>query len=333
MVPTCICKRTFKHSQVTSTYVTRKYLDGFNKNPDWEISGVKHRVMLDMSMDLSINQVYRAKRKANELNLEFISDRQKGLIPAMELLFPTVEHIFCVKPIYNNLKLNFKGLELKVVLWRCAIATTVREFEKRMQNLKDLDKEAWEDLANIQPTQLTKSHFTPRAISDCYVNNFSESFNSMVLEVRDKPIIAMLEWIRVRLMTRMYSYFIYEVDNEYERHVVNLTRKCHSCRVWDLIGIPCKHGVAAIYKNLERLKNYVHSCNNKNAFVAAYKEMITPLPGQDEWIKTNQLAPVAPIVYKPPGRPPMKRKKDADEPNNPYNVSRSNRPIKCGFCH
>ena len=74
-----------------------------------------------------------------------------------------------------------------------------------MQDLKDLDKEAWEYLANIQPTQWTKSHFTPRAISDCYVNNFSESFNSMILETRDKPIISLLEWIRVRLMTKMYN--------------------------------------------------------------------------------------------------------------------------------
>ena len=29
----------------------------------------------------------------------------------------------------------------------------------------------------------------------------------------------------------------------------------------------------------------------------------------------------------------MKRKKDADEPNNPYKVFRSNGPIKCGFFH
>ena len=108
----------------------------------------------------------------------------------------------------------------------------------------------------------------------------------MILDARDKPIITMLEWIRVKLMTRMYSKrteiekftsdtcpnivkkleqlkvdsksfsaissgcYIYEVDNEYERHVVNLTRKCCSCRVWDLTGISCKHGVAIIYKNL-----------------------------------------------------------------------------------
>ena len=123
----------------------------------------------------------------------------------MEMLLPTVEHRFYVKHIYNNFKLNFKGLELKAALWRCAAAITVREFEKRMQDMKELDKEAWEYLANIQPTQWNKSHFTPRAISDYYVNNLSESFNSMILEARDKPIIALLEWIRVRLMTRMYS--------------------------------------------------------------------------------------------------------------------------------
>ena len=122
----------------------------------------------------------------------------------MEMLFPTAEHRFCVKHIYNNFKLNFKGLELKAALWRCATATTVREFEKRMQDMKELDKEAWEYLADIQPTQWTKSHFTPRAISDCYVNNLSESFNFIILETRDKLIIAVLEWIRVRLMTRMY---------------------------------------------------------------------------------------------------------------------------------
>jgi len=69
MVPTCTCGRTFKHSQVTSTYVVRKYLDDFNKNPDWAIFGVKHRVMQDVSMDLSINQVYRTKRKTRKFIL------------------------------------------------------------------------------------------------------------------------------------------------------------------------------------------------------------------------------------------------------------------------
>ena len=115
--------------------------------------------------------------------------------------------------------------------------------------------------------------------------------------------------------------------------MVNLTRKCYTCRVWDLTEIPSKHGVAAIYKNLERPVDYMHACFRKDAYVAAYKEIITPLLGQDEWAETNLPAHVAPIVYKLAGRPPMKRKKDADKPNNLYKVSRSYRPIKCGFFH
>ena len=41
-------------------------------------------------------------------------------------------------------------------------------------------------------------------------------------------------------------------------------------------------------------------------------------------------APVAPTIYKPLGRPPIKGKRDADEPRNSYRVSRANNPIKCG---
>ena len=83
--------------------------------------------------------------------LNFIYDNQ-GLIPAMEMLFPTVEHRFCVKHIYSNFKSNFKGLELNDALWRCVVARTVRELEKRMQDMKHLDKEALEYLVDIQPT-------------------------------------------------------------------------------------------------------------------------------------------------------------------------------------
>ena len=83
--------------------------------------------------------------------IDFMYDNQ-GLISTMELLFPTVEHKFYVKHIYNNFKFNYKGLEFNVALWRCVAVTTVREFKNRMQDLKDLDKEVLKYLAEIQPT-------------------------------------------------------------------------------------------------------------------------------------------------------------------------------------
>ena len=68
-----------------------------------------------------------------------------------------------------------------------------------------MDEEVWKYLADIEPAQWTKSHFSPRALTDCLVNNLSESFNSMIVKTRDKPILSMLEWIKVRLITRLYT--------------------------------------------------------------------------------------------------------------------------------
>ncbi|KAK9992591.1 hypothetical protein SO802_027576 [Lithocarpus litseifolius] len=264
--------------------------------------------------------------RAEELQLVFISDRQK--------------HRYCVKHIYNNFKVNHKGLELKNALWRCAATTTVREFERCMQYIKDMDKKAYEYLANIAPEQWSRSHFTPRALTDCLVNNLSESFNSMILKSRDKPILVMLEWIRVKFMTRLYTKkeeiqkyagklcqsiqdkleklkdeskpfsatpagsFLYEVASQYKRHVVDLVKKSCSCRYWDLDGIPCKHVITAIYTNIETPETYTHLCYHKETYMEIYNEVLSPMPGQSEWAETGQPAHVAPHIYKPPGRPP-----------------------------
>ena len=62
-----------------------------------------------------------------------------------------------------------------------------------------------------------------------------------------------------------------------------------------------------------------------------YKTLIPPMSSQFEWMSSGQPKPVAPIVYKPPSRPPMKRKRDVDELNL-YKVSKANRPVRCGRC-
>ena len=116
----------------------------------------------------------------------------------------------------------------------------------------------------------------------------------MILKSRDKPILAMLEWIRVRLMTRLFTKregvqkyagklcpsiqdkleklkvesnpftatpagnFLYEVASQYERHVVDLVKKTCNCRYWDLNGIPCKYAIIAIYTNIVTPETYTN---------------------------------------------------------------------------
>ena len=103
----------------------------------------------------------------------------------------------------------------------------------------------------------------------------------MIVKARNKPILSMLEWIRVRFISKMYikkidiekyggklcpsiqdkleklkiesknfcvmpsRRFVYKFDNERERHVVDLVGRTCSCRVWDLTRILYKHGVVA----------------------------------------------------------------------------------------
>ncbi|XP_050280848.1 uncharacterized protein LOC126721820 [Quercus robur] len=449
----CTCPKSFKNSQATSTYVAKRFIEDFSKNPNWEVSGVHNHVMQNLFVDLSVNQVYRSKRKAKDLinedeqlqygvfrdyaqmittvdkrskiilqtemvvetsqpkfkkmyvrfnaqkvgflggcrpfigldgchikhrfggqilsatandandnifpvamavveqetreswiwfleifaddigrpeefQLDFISDRQKGLIPAIVTLFPTVEHRYCVKHIYNNFKIDHKGLELKDALWRCAAATTVREFERCMQYIRDLDEKAYKYLANIAPAQWTRSYFTPRALTDCLVNNLSESFNAMILKSRDKPILVMLEWIRVRLMTRLYTKR--EGIQKYAGKLCpSIQDRLEKLKV-ESKPFSTTPASSFLYETPE---DYTYPCYFKETYIEIYKEVLPPMPGQSEWAETGQPAPLAPHIYKPLGRPPKQKKRASDEPRNPYKASRLNRLVRCGKCN
>ena len=67
LYPECTYPLTFKNGQVTSAYVAKRYLEDFGKNPNWEVSGVKHHVMQKISIDLNLSQVYRLRKAARGL--------------------------------------------------------------------------------------------------------------------------------------------------------------------------------------------------------------------------------------------------------------------------
>ena len=71
--------------------------------------------------------------------------------------------------------------------------------------------------------------------------------------------------------------------------MVDLVRKACSYRIWDLTRLPCKHGIFAIVKNMEKVEDdYVHPCYLKETFVETYKEIIQPMPGQSEWVEIGR---------------------------------------------
>ncbi|GJY97936.1 mutator type transposase [Tanacetum coccineum] len=206
------------------------------------------------------------------------------VIPAIAETFPSVEHRCCLKHIYDNMKLSWRGKLYKELLWKCAMATTIQKFDKRIEEMKNHNIEAYEWLRKIPPQHWARSHFTGRAKSNILLNNLCEVLNRQLLDGRDKPIITCLEYIREYLMKRIVNVQkvqdkcdgpltpstakifklivraaaklkvewngsdLYQVTCPWgDQFVVNMTKSVYSCRKWELSGIPCTHAVAAIW--------------------------------------------------------------------------------------
>ncbi|GJV19936.1 mutator type transposase [Tanacetum coccineum] len=217
-------------------------------------------------------------------NFTFISDRQKGLIPALQETFPAAEHRYCLKHIYDNMKLQWRGEQYKDLLWRSATATTVQRFGKNMEEIKKLNPEMYNWLKDIPPQHWARSHFSGRPHCDVLLNNMCEVLNRQLLKGRDKPIVTCLEFIREYLMkrivivqgiidkstgpltpnaTKLFNLIkrdaaqykviwnggdLYDTTGPYgDKCVVNIRLRSCACRKWEITGMPCKHAVASIW--------------------------------------------------------------------------------------
>ncbi|KAM5559741.1 hypothetical protein ABKV19_021095, partial [Rosa sericea] len=283
----------------------------------------------------------------------FISDKQKGLKPAFEVVVPAARIRFCARHLWTNFTKLFPGKVMKDQMWKCAKATTLPYFQKEMEEMKCLDQDAYNWLTEPErpPHHWSRAYFTTGNDCDILINNMCESFNSFILESRGKPPLTMFEEIRWKLMKRnqirrdkMEAYHgnicpkprnileknkikaardciatfnggdRAEVENiEGSKNVVDLLERTCSCRRWDLTGIPCKHAVAAIYGKRENPDDYVASCYLKKTYSSIYNHLIQPVNSMDMWSTSEDQAILPPRYSRQPGRPKTKRIKDASE--------------------
>ncbi|XP_014517233.1 uncharacterized protein LOC106774701 [Vigna radiata var. radiata] len=280
----------------------------------------------------------------------WMSDQQKGLVHTIEELLPKGDQRFCMRHLYPNFRKKFPGQTLRTLMWRAATSTYPQAWEREMLNIKQVNIEAYK-IPDIHPPRYwSRSRFTNQAVCDSLDNNICEAFNSVIVLAKGKPIITMLEEIRLYLMKRwatnrtkvasmkfticpkintrlmkesnLSRYWIpswsgrklFEV-----RHTVVMTNKftvdlesqqC-SCRKWMISGIPCCHAIAAMNYCNEDPKNFIPSWFTRTTYEATYATMIYPVNGQLLWEKTSYVDVLPPLIRKMPGRPKKKRKLEA----------------------
>ncbi|XP_058217368.1 uncharacterized protein LOC131328440 [Rhododendron vialii] len=304
-----------------------------------------------------------------EMGWCFISDRQKGLTQTFAQLYPNVEHRYCMRYMYSNFSKVYKGKEWKDLMWRAASVYTILEFKQAMEAIKAIDVEAYKYLMSEQPSTWARCMHGTRSKCNRMDNNTSEAFNRAIKDARDQPILTMTESIRRYLMTRLQTRNhlcqgwkgnvclrirrrvekacklmgeceviysggkIFEVLTTLKTHVMDIGERTYTCRKWDVSGIPCSHGMAAIIEDKSDPLDFVHECFHISTVANIYNFIIKPLPDQTMWIHTpfNPIGP--PPLRKKSGRPKKNRRKGDDEPNKPNgDVRRYYTTLKCRVC-
>ncbi|KAG8386501.1 hypothetical protein BUALT_Bualt03G0155100 [Buddleja alternifolia] len=112
--------KTRRNLKITINDCRRMYPRNYPKR---NVVGFRENVVQENRFTVSTSQAYRAKRKALKAiegierpdAFTFASDKQKGLIPAFELVFPRAENRFCMKHLDENFKkAGFRGLHSKL---------------------------------------------------------------------------------------------------------------------------------------------------------------------------------------------------------------------------
>lgn len=213
-----------------------------------------------------------------------------------------------------------------------------------MESIKLLSKKAFDYLANIPPDRWSRHAFSTHCKSAMVLNNCCESFNVVIREAREKPILSMLEWIRRYIMRRMMSkregwanynrrlmpsiikqleiaaeqsrncielqcnVDEFEVEYKGYRQVVNLKDKTCGCHKWDLTGIPCCHALKCILSIRGNPELFVHNAYTKEVYAKTYAPKCHAMPGRHQWDPTPHPKPDPPLFKVMPGRPAKKKK-------------------------
>ncbi|GKE21532.1 60S ribosomal protein L34 [Tanacetum coccineum] len=235
-----------------------------------------------------------------------------------------------------------------------------------MNLIGNIDPEAKQWLVDRNSNSWCRAFFKMDRGCAAYENGISESYHNSIRIARGKPLIIMLEEIRVYLMQRLYSMHnlatnlvdsitpsirkeikrlkhsqrywtvypcgdnVFEVRKGDDSYGVNIENRTCACKWWDLSGVPCVHYVAAF----SFLKNDpilgVSAWYSKKMWQNTYSYFIKPVGGSSMWPQTREEPPLPPVLRKMPGRPRKLRIKHDTERDNV--IIRSGRMMTCQNC-
>ena len=153
-----------------------------------------------------------------------MSDRDKGLLNAVQSRLPGAYHAMCCQHIAENIHKKF-GRQYKAIFWQIARTADQSTFDSLIQSLQRDSPQVEEYLSSIGYNNFTFLHFpAPRFGHD--TSNIVESTNSMWREIRELPPLQLLNGITINITIIITNYIIgiyqWNITTFYKRQHVQL---------------------------------------------------------------------------------------------------------------
>ena len=128
----------------------------------------------------------------------------QGLIKAVQLELPKIEHRMCVQHIYGNLKKTYGSKTMiKPLLWNLAWSYNETEYKQHLEKIRCYDTKVYESVMKTNPRSWVRAFQKIGSFCEDVDNNSVESFNGSLNKAREKQFVAMLETIRRMAMVRI----------------------------------------------------------------------------------------------------------------------------------
>ncbi|XP_059629954.1 uncharacterized protein LOC132272902 [Cornus florida] len=303
---------------------------------------------------------------ATNMPWTFMSDGQKGILTALSAIFAQAITRRCCKHIYANFRTRWPGVKYKKLFWEAINAYNEEDFKIAMRQIESISQDASNWLMEHPLETWTRHKFDDRVKCDYVTNNHVESFNSWLGNVRAKPITAVFECIRTKLMSKFNKRFqrttdwttivvpkikrrlnsniskvgtceltwpaevVYEVtDNAKQKsYIVMLGERTCCCREWQVSGVPCMHACAAITTTRVDIEKLCSDFYNKDTYTKTYTPFIHPMRHESMWTEVEK-PELDPLEFKRPcGRPRMSRKREDGEAE----ARKRSTVVQCSVC-
>jgi hypothetical protein len=294
--------------------------------------------------------------------LVFVSDRKTSIEKAISHLFPLSHHGCCMWHMEKNLIQRYSNASSIFLFKRAATTYRIEEFDRLMGQLRRVSARSYGYLERAGFSFWSRALFVGHRYN-IMTNNNAESLNSLLRHARSSPITCLVEQIRSTmqrwfyerrsdatacttvLSSRMESELrtTFEAGSRLRAHaltdnltqvglsndtdIVDFSENSCTCREFQLNRMPCVHATRAACLRGTSLYDLCSPYYTSVYWMGAYSETIYPVSREVDWVVPNEITStpiLPPVVRRPPGRPPTRRKRSRYESTT--------RPRKCTRC-